>query len=175
MPAGLGSWLAFAEQHGKKLAVPEWGTVTDQGGGGDDSFYVNAMYDFFAENAPHIAFEAYFDTGNGHAITGATEVPKAAATYQRLWGATTPPAPSEGTSPGGTGGTGGSGGSGGTSGSGTGGHAGGNSSVGSKGTGNPKASNPWSLRRLPAWTAWRVHRSQRAAVAAMHHDRLHRR
>ena len=42
-PQGLNYWLSFAEAHGKKLAVPEWGSVSTSisaGAGGDDPAYV---------------------------------------------------------------------------------------------------------------------------------------
>ncbi len=46
-PLGIGSWLAFAKQHGKKLSVPEWGIHSSAGAGADDAYYIQSMYDFF--------------------------------------------------------------------------------------------------------------------------------
>jgi Glycosyl hydrolase family 26 len=88
---GLNYWLSFAEAHGKKLAVPEWGNVTNGGSpGGDDPAYVNDMLGFFQANAANIAYESTFQgtTAGGNYGTGGnygganTPVPNAAAAYQ---------------------------------------------------------------------------------------------
>jgi hypothetical protein len=85
-PQGLNYWLRFAEAHGKKLSVPEWGNVlTGAGSGGDDARYVTDMRNFFAAHAADIAFECSFQ-GN-QSTTGAyygagTSVPKASAAYR---------------------------------------------------------------------------------------------
>src|SRR4051794_28374694 len=55
-PWGLGSWLANAAAHGKKLGIAEWGVVA-----ADDPYYVFAMFYTFYRNAPYIAYETYFD------------------------------------------------------------------------------------------------------------------
>jgi Glycosyl hydrolase family 26 len=81
---GLNYWLAFAEAHGKRLSVPEWGNVSvGTSVGGDDPQYVRDMRAFFAANAAHIAFEANFQgssTGGNYGV--GTTVPNAAAAYK---------------------------------------------------------------------------------------------
>jgi len=85
-PVGIGAWLAFAKSHGKKLSVPEWG-VNHGGGGGDDSAYVQYMYNFFTANAAQIAYEAYFNSQcPNFCILPAGKNPLAVATYRQLWG-----------------------------------------------------------------------------------------
>ena len=59
------NWLAtFAAQHGKQIAIPEWGVTyrTDGHGGGDDPYYVNSMVGWFQTH--NVAFQAYFDFNN---------------------------------------------------------------------------------------------------------------
>jgi Glycosyl hydrolase family 26 len=81
---GLNYWLAFATQHGKKLAIPEWGNVTTgSSAGGDDPAYVQHMHDFFAANASNIAYESIFQSNTvGGAYGTGTSVPNSAAAYQ---------------------------------------------------------------------------------------------
>lgn len=85
-PRGLGAWLAFAKSHGKKLSIPEWGVNNGTGGGGDDAFYIEAMYNFFTANASDIAYEIYFNTMDpGFVIFPAGRNPNASAKYRELW------------------------------------------------------------------------------------------
>jgi Glycosyl hydrolase family 26 len=81
---GLDYWLAFATRHGKKLAVPEWGNVSQRtSAGGDDPAYVWDMESFFRAHASHLAFEANFqgsDSNGGYRAR--TRVPRAAAAYR---------------------------------------------------------------------------------------------
>jgi hypothetical protein len=93
-PYGLNYWLSFAEQHGKKLSVPEWGLAADVNpawnghSGGDDPTYIQDMFDFFSANSANIAFEAYFNfPGNDNSLYGPNQVPASAAKYQQLWSA----------------------------------------------------------------------------------------
>ena len=66
-PFGVVAWLRFARAKGKPYATPEWGVAGPRhvcaDPGADNPFFVGKMHDFFAANAPDIAFEAYF---NGH-------------------------------------------------------------------------------------------------------------
>ena len=81
---GLDFWAAFAKQHGKQITVPEWGLVstsTDIHGGGDDTYYIQAMHDWLA--AQDLGYEAYFDWGTFR-ISG-TGFPNAARLYTSLW------------------------------------------------------------------------------------------
>jgi hypothetical protein len=90
-PQGLNYWLTFAKNHGKQLAIPEWGNMTTGSNpGGDNPAYVNDMLTFFKANAHSIAYESAFqgpstggNYGNGTTYGGtAARVPHAAATYK---------------------------------------------------------------------------------------------
>ncbi len=59
--AGLCTVIQFAREHGKPFAVPEWGLVRSAGGGGDNPFYIQKMYETFAANADALAYEAYYN------------------------------------------------------------------------------------------------------------------
>ena len=93
---GLGTWLAAARAHHKKLGVAEWGVwqvpgTTPQAA--DDPVFIDNMYRFFRDNAADISYETYFDadTDKGHALCHGdgtpTRFPNAAATYARDWNA----------------------------------------------------------------------------------------
>lgn len=100
-PRGLGTWLAFARQHGKKLSIPEWGiggpspvkNCTEPGI--DNPFWMRKMFEFFRTNAANIAYEAYFNGhGDGrttaaagsHKLAPTYHNPLSAAVYKELWG-----------------------------------------------------------------------------------------
>ena len=58
-PLGLGTWLAFAKDRGKKLAVAEWAISDGYPAASKDSpFYIEKMYQFFKTNAKDIAYES---------------------------------------------------------------------------------------------------------------------
>ena len=79
---GLNYWLAFAKAHGKKLSIPEWGSIRyGRSAGRDDPQYIRDMRAFFAANAPHIAFEAIFQGSIGNYHAGRT-MPNAARAYK---------------------------------------------------------------------------------------------
>jgi hypothetical protein len=97
-PRGLGTWLAFAKQHGKKLSVPEWGLHNGKGGGGDDAFFIGVMYNFFSANSSDIAYETYFNLSElsnpndpSFMIYPGGVNPNASAKYQQLWSASPRP------------------------------------------------------------------------------------
>jgi hypothetical protein len=92
-PWGLGAWLTAATQHGKKLAVSEYG-VWQQGtltaAQADDPVYVDNMYRFFRANAANVAYESYFNKlPDDHALCSndgtPTNYPNAAAMYKADW------------------------------------------------------------------------------------------
>jgi len=59
---GLNAFAAFANAHGKPMAVTEWGLWgkgTDQGGGGDNPYYIDRMADWFAAN--NVVYHSYFN------------------------------------------------------------------------------------------------------------------
>ncbi len=79
---GLNYWLGFAEAHGKRLSVPEWGNIRyGKSAGGDDPQYVRDMRAFFRANAHHIAFEANFQGYIGSYAIG-DAMAEAAAAYK---------------------------------------------------------------------------------------------
>ena len=100
-PYGLAWQKAFAAAHGKQMSYGEWGLwqlpATPQYNSGDDSYYIQHMYDWF--NSNNVAFANYFDinvlsTRKGstrtvaeyHALSYAgTQFPKSAALYQQLF------------------------------------------------------------------------------------------
>jgi hypothetical protein len=85
-PQGLNYWLTFAKAHGKRLSVPEWGSIRSRPtAGGDDPRYVHDMRTFFARNASHLAFEANFQGVRGPTdgrYGPGTAVPHASAAYR---------------------------------------------------------------------------------------------
>jgi len=95
--AGVCNAIAFARQHGKKVAVGEWGiAVRDTvNGGGDDTEYVQRMFDTFVANQDILAYEGYYNAplsiepynlGSGICPeTGSVDGPEASALYRRLW------------------------------------------------------------------------------------------
>ena len=91
-PWGLGTWLKFAQDHGKKLGVGEWGIKQLSGqtsAMADDPVYMDNMYKFFHNNADAIAYETYFNgdtTSGGHKLCPSTVYPNAVAVYQNDWG-----------------------------------------------------------------------------------------
>lgn len=90
---GLVFWRNFAQAHGKRLAIPEWGLTTrpDGHGGGDDPYYIEQMAAFIKDPANLVAWQNYFDfdaPDGSHRISGATAFPLGAKAYQAAF--TTP-------------------------------------------------------------------------------------
>jgi hypothetical protein len=97
---GLAFWTNFAREHGKPLAIPEWGAVwaSHQHDGKDNPYFIEQMHAFITEPKNNVAFHCYFDineSDHGHQIspgipgTGkkeGTEFPKAAARFRALFG-----------------------------------------------------------------------------------------
>jgi len=83
-PQGLNYWLAFAEAHGKKLSLPEWGNEkSGMTAGGDDPAYVRHMRAFLGANAPHIAYEVNFQNPVSTGVSYmAGTVSRAASVYK---------------------------------------------------------------------------------------------
>jgi len=86
---GLQYWLDFAIQHDKLLSVPEWGLQPlSPEGHGDDPAFIQAMHDFFATNAEHIAYESYFNEPADYiqdALYNPDQNPNSAAVYLQQW------------------------------------------------------------------------------------------
>jgi Big-like domain-containing protein/glycosyl hydrolase family 26 len=62
---GLADFKAFAASHGKPMSIPEWGLAQkgwdDNGGVGDNPYFVDRMADWFAANAATLRYQSYFD------------------------------------------------------------------------------------------------------------------
>lgn len=87
MDHGLDWWAAFAEEHHRPLALPEWGLVPpEHSGGGDDADFVRRLHTWAEEH--RVLFESYFDAsgllGDHRLRSGA--YPEAAAAYSELFG-----------------------------------------------------------------------------------------
>ena len=101
-PVGIGAWQLFAADHGKPLALPEWGNQF-----GDNPLFIQLMHEFLethravtdADLAGGVLYEVYFNQrlGNGTPATkddfrlqsGGRDLPQrplAAAKYRELWG-----------------------------------------------------------------------------------------
>jgi hypothetical protein len=97
---GLAFWSKFAREHGKPLAIPEWGVNrrTDGHGGLDNVVFVERMQAFITDPANRVAWHCYFDVNapdghhqlspgageHGEKVTA--EFPKAAARFRELFG-----------------------------------------------------------------------------------------
>ena len=96
---GLAFWTKFAKEHGKPLAIPEWGLVwsTHNHGGLDDVHFIEQMHAFITDPKNDVAFHCYFDineSDHGHQLspgvegTGkeeGTKFPKSAARFRELF------------------------------------------------------------------------------------------
>ena len=97
-PYGLNDFLQFAVAHNKPLAVCEWGLKpTDDHGGGDNTLYVQGMYDWLSNSTvyPHILYQAWYDEEDSTLSRAPlnpsnTAFPNAAKLYQQLFGPRNP-------------------------------------------------------------------------------------
>ncbi|MCK9923013.1 beta-mannanase [Frankia sp. AgPm24] len=94
------TWLYdFAQQHGKRFGVGEWGVASGAGsnGAGDNQSYIGWMWDWFQAHAGQtLLYDAYFNScepdnvgSNLNQPPGADCVftnPRSAARYRALWG-----------------------------------------------------------------------------------------
>jgi hypothetical protein len=87
-PNGLAWVRAFAWNHRKPIAFPEWGLVTRSSnpiGGGDNPYFVRKMYEWFRSH--NVLFEAYHSSSNpdnDHVIEDHSDFPIAGAMYRSL-------------------------------------------------------------------------------------------
>jgi hypothetical protein len=90
-PSGLCTVIAAARAHGKTFSVPEWGVASGSGGGADNPFFVEKMYDTFRANAGVLAYEAYYSNAEPDNVRSSLHDPDlnpaSASTYLRLFGA----------------------------------------------------------------------------------------
>jgi hypothetical protein len=85
---GLCRLFEFARARGKQVAIGEWGVAScGAEPGGDNPFFVQKMFETFADNDDVLAYEAYFDdpgAGVCSALRG-DQNPQAAARYRELY------------------------------------------------------------------------------------------
>jgi hypothetical protein len=87
---GIQDVVDFARKHRKGASFGEWGLATPSNGngGGDNPYYVEAMFHFFSKNKDVVAFECYFDEPApyiANSLYGTGQNPAASATYAKLW------------------------------------------------------------------------------------------
>ncbi|SDT95071.1 Glycosyl hydrolase family 26 [Verrucomicrobium sp. GAS474] len=93
---GLPYWKKFAADHGKPLAIPEWGVCQrqDKHGGMDNAYFIEQMFRFIHDPANNVFFHCYFDVGapdGDHQLCPnpnndkKTQFPLAAAKYVELF------------------------------------------------------------------------------------------
>jgi beta-mannanase len=89
--SGLCSVIKFAREHRKPFAVPEWGLVRSSGGGGDNPFFIQKMYEVFAANADILAYEAYYNNAEPDNVRSSLYEPvlnpDSGKRYRELFGA----------------------------------------------------------------------------------------
>jgi hypothetical protein len=88
---GIQDITEFARTHRKGASFAEWGLAAPtngNGGGGDNPYYIEAMFHFFSNNKDVVAFECYFDEPGpnmANSLYGTGQNPEASATYAKLW------------------------------------------------------------------------------------------
>jgi hypothetical protein len=87
---GIQDVADFAREHKKGASYAEWGLATPRNGngGGDNPYYIKAMYRFFSNNSDVVAFECYFDEPDSYianSLFGTNQNPRASAAYASLW------------------------------------------------------------------------------------------
>ena len=90
-PSGACTVAKVARERGKLFAVPEWGVVRSEGGGGDNPFYVEKMYELFERNQDILAYEAYYNAPEANNVQSSLldppMNPRTAEKYLELFGA----------------------------------------------------------------------------------------
>lgn len=85
---GIRYWLQFANNHGKQIAFPEWGTGTrpDGHGGGDDPYYIAQMYNVIT--TANIAYHNYWDfpASDFNGLFSNGNFPNSGARFKELFG-----------------------------------------------------------------------------------------
>ena len=93
---GLDQFKAFAAAHGKPMSIPEWGLaqqgIDDNGGVGDNPYFIDRIADWFAENPAALRFQSYFNHLSGwtgdHRLASYAN---AQARYKARFGVPAPP------------------------------------------------------------------------------------
>jgi hypothetical protein len=93
---GLNWHRTFAAAHSKPVSFPEWGiTDTNNYGFGDNSAYIQNMFDWFASS--NMSYECYFefDAGDGLHNLENGQYPNSAVTYRNLFPPATASTPTD--------------------------------------------------------------------------------
>ena len=88
-PFGLCRLFEFARARGKQAAVGEWGVAScGDAPGGDNPFFVQKMFEAFADNDDVLAYEAYFEDADAGVCSALRtgQNPRAAERYRLLYG-----------------------------------------------------------------------------------------
>ncbi|HMR48176.1 MAG TPA: glycosyl hydrolase [Arachnia sp.] len=87
---GIADVADFAKARGKGLSYPEWGVASEEeGGAGDNPFFIEKMRGFFEDHSDILVLEAYFsepETSLANSIWDPVQMPLASEEYLRLWG-----------------------------------------------------------------------------------------
>jgi len=102
----LNWWISFASSKGLPLTVPEWGLANTNSqyheGGGDNTIFVQNMYNFFNKTTNNVTWHSYFQQGGDFesniygynhttgVVTTNPDYPNATALFLSLFGSTTP-------------------------------------------------------------------------------------
>lgn len=86
---GLKDVADFARAHGKQMAIDEWGVVHNEGGGGDNPFYVSKLFHWAQGNADVMAWDTTYDDAGApstwnHKLSDGSN-PQAAAQYRKVY------------------------------------------------------------------------------------------
>lgn len=88
-PDGIYTIGNFARAHGKQMSIGEWGVATCEGGngGGDNPFFIQAMYNTFMKYSDIMSYEAYFNySGDGcYSLNAPVQAPNSSVTYKQLF------------------------------------------------------------------------------------------
>jgi hypothetical protein len=90
---GAPVWMAIAKANNIPFAVPEWGVSTDTHAGGDNTYYVQQMFNFIQNPANNVYFSQYYDAGESKIspVDGfQTTLVNSAALYQQLYSLPSP-------------------------------------------------------------------------------------
>lgn len=90
---GLAFFRNFARQHGKSEAYAEWGLSTGSAGHGDDTAFVQNMYNWIQAGGSNVLYSNYWNTPSGgpdgviysDTSTVKVTVPNSAALYKKLF------------------------------------------------------------------------------------------
>lgn len=83
-------WAKFAQQHHKKIAIPEWGAGSGKYWNGDDPAFIDEMYRWMSKNSDVLAWHTYFMVSKDPytrigPYQSHTQLPKETAEYYKLF------------------------------------------------------------------------------------------